>query len=117
MFFADEVRNPTQEIGRLPDNASARSKEVDMAVSLIESMTSEWNPDNYRDTYTDRVQQLIEAKKTDQEIVIEPETEGSAQVLDLMQALRASVERARRDSAGNGDSTRGEATPTSGSGS
>lgn len=118
MFFADEVRNPTQELGRLQDNASPRSKEVDMAVSLIESMTTKWSPDNYRDTYTDRVQQLIEAKKTDQEIVIGAETEGSAQVLDLMQALQASVERARRDAADNRDPAKDMPEPTrSGSGS
>lgn len=107
MYFADEVRNPKEEIGRIRGNASARSKEVDMAVSLIESMTTDWNPENYRDTYTDRVLELVEAKKNDQEIVVEAEAEGSAQVLDLMQALKASVERARRDASVNRESSSG----------
>jgi len=44
-----------------------RKKDVDMAANLIESMTTPWDPENYRDTYTERVEQIVEAKKNNEE--------------------------------------------------
>ncbi len=101
MFFADEVRDPKKEIGRLPDKQSLRKKDVDMAVSLIKSMTTPWDPKNYRDTYQDRVQQLIKAKKNNEEVVSEEEAEPEGRVVDLLEALQASVDQARGHRAGN----------------
>jgi DNA end-binding protein Ku len=102
MFFADEVRDPKKEIGRLPGKQSLGKKDVDMAISLIESMTTPWEPKNYRDTYQERVRQLIKAKQNDEEVVghegAEPE-EG--EVTDLLAALQASVDQARGHRAGN----------------
>jgi DNA end-binding protein Ku len=95
MFFADEVRDPTEEIEQLPVRHSFKSRDLDMAVSLIDSMTTEWDPGNYRDTYRDRVNELIEAKRRGDEVVTEGEPEAADNVLDLMEALRASVEGAK----------------------
>jgi DNA end-binding protein Ku len=101
MFFADEVRDPKKEIGRLPDKQSLPKKDVDMAISLIKSMTTPWDPKNYRDTYQDSVQQLIKAKKNNEEIVSEEEPQPEGRVVDLLEALQASVEQARGHRAGN----------------
>ena len=101
MFFADEVRDPAQEIEQLPAKPSLRKKDVDMAVDLIESMSTEWNPGNYRDTYTERVEQLVEAKRNDEEVVTESEEQPAAQVVDLMEALQASLDSARGHRPGN----------------
>jgi DNA end-binding protein Ku len=102
MFFADEVRDPAEEVDNLPVKTRVGSKDVDMAVRLVESLTTRWNPKNYRDTYTERVQQLIDAKKNDREIVV-PETtdEAGEKVSDLLSALEASVDAARSHRAGN----------------
>jgi DNA end-binding protein Ku len=91
MFFADEVRDPVDEIEQLPVRHSFKSRDLDMAVSLIDSMTTEWDPGNYRDTYRDRVKELIEAKRRGDEVVTEGKLEAAENVLDLMEALRASV--------------------------
>ena len=101
MFFADEVRDPRKEIGQIPDQRSVGKKDLDTAVSLIESMTTRWEPDSYRDSYRDRVSQLIHAKARDEEVVSQDEPQDEERVVDLMDALQASVERARGHKAGN----------------
>lgn len=51
MFFGDEVRDPAKELDQLPSRTKVEKKDLDMAVNLVTSMTTEWNPKNYRDTY------------------------------------------------------------------
>jgi DNA end-binding protein Ku len=102
MYFADEVRDPAEEIDQLPAGGRVAAKDLDMAVKLITSLTSEWKPKNYRDTYTERVEQLIAAKKKDREIVLPESTdEREEKVVDLLAALQASVEAAKGHRAGN----------------
>ncbi|MDT0276447.1 non-homologous end joining protein Ku [Blastococcus goldschmidtiae] len=103
MFFADEVRDPVEEIEQLPVAHSFKARDLDMAVSLIDSMTTEWEPTNYRDTYRDRVNELIEAKRRGEEIVTEGEPEAASNVLDLMEALRESVANAAGHRPGNAE--------------
>jgi DNA end-binding protein Ku len=102
MFFADEVRNPRNEVDNLPTRAAPRGKELKMATDLIESLTSKWDPKNYRDTYTDRVEQLIKAKKKNREVVTETEKEPSSEkVVDLLSALQASIDQSKGHKPGN----------------
>ncbi|MDQ4054013.1 MAG: Ku protein [Actinomycetota bacterium] len=101
MFFADEIRDPVKEIDQLPAKPSLKKKDVDMAVDLITAMTTSWDPTNYRDTYTERVEQLVKAKKNDREIVTHDEEEPSRKVVDLMQALQASLDDAKGHKPGN----------------
>jgi DNA end-binding protein Ku len=63
LFFADEVREPHQQISNLPGRVKLTRQELRMARQMIESMTGPWQPSDYRDTYTDRVNDLIKAKK------------------------------------------------------
>jgi DNA end-binding protein Ku len=67
LFFADEVREPHQQISNLPGRVKLTRQELRMARQLIESMTGPWQPSDYRDTYTDRVNDLIKAKKNNEE--------------------------------------------------
>jgi DNA end-binding protein Ku len=115
MFFADEVRDPRKEIGQIPDQRSVGKKDLDTAVSLIESMTTRWEPDNYRDSYRDRVNQLIDAKAREEEVVRDEEPGDEEKVVDLMEALQASVERARSHKAGNTGQARKLTTRKAGS--
>jgi DNA end-binding protein Ku len=92
MFFADEIRDPREELNRLPGRAKPRPEELRMAEQLIQSMTDQWNPKKYRDTYTDRVKKLVNAKKKGKEITVAEEPPEATNVIDLMAALRASVD-------------------------
>jgi DNA end-binding protein Ku len=100
MYFADEIRDPRTEIGELPSKRAPKGRELAVATQLIESMASEWKPENYRDTYRDQVEDLIERKANGEEIVAEGEPAEQADVVDLMDALRRSAEAARERRSG-----------------
>ena len=97
MLFGDEVVAPS-ELGELPDpkDVKAAKKEVDMARQLIESLSTDFDPDAFRDTYRDRVLEMIEAKSEGQEIEMPETPEAPAEVPDLMAALEASIAGTKR---------------------
>jgi DNA end-binding protein Ku len=95
MFFADEIRDPDQEIGDLPRKSTA-GKQLSMAVDLIEAMSGEWTPAAYKDTYTERVRKLVDTKRKGKEVVFTEEEPEATTPTDLVAALRASVESARK---------------------
>ncbi|MFD1718915.1 Ku protein [Georgenia deserti] len=103
MYFADEVRNAQDEIARMPSEKDKPAKrDLDMAVTLIDSLTTDWDPANYQDTYREKVLDLVEAKRSGEDIVTPEEGEGEEdKVVDLMDALRRSVEASRQHRAGN----------------
>jgi DNA end-binding protein Ku len=90
MYFADEVRSPGRDLPALPDGADISEKEISMAQLLIESMESEWDPEQFHDTHREKVEALVETKRQGQEIVIEAPPKP-AKVIDLFEALSASV--------------------------
>src|SRR5436305_2185576 len=100
MRFADEVV-PTSEVknGSSGKGASVSSREIDMASQIIDSLTSEWDPSRYHDTYREEVLGLLKKKAQGKEIVVEEPEEEQGQVLDLMAALEASLEEAKRGGA------------------
>src|SRR5256884_100569 len=94
MLWPDEVRTPDFDF--LDEDIDIRPQELAMAESLIDSMAADFQPDAYTDNYREALQEVIEAKVEGREIVAPPEEEGAAPAaVDLMAALRASVERAR----------------------
>ncbi len=95
LFFADEVRDPHEQIGNLPGKVKISRQEMRMACQLVESMSGPWTPSDYRDTYTDRVNDLIKAKKEDKEFEPASEAPAATNVSDLTAALRASVDAAK----------------------
>jgi DNA end-binding protein Ku len=109
LFFADEVREPHQQISNLPGRVKLTRQELRMARQLIESMTGPWQPSDYRDTYTDRVNDLIKAKKNNEEFQAADEAPPGTTVMDLSEALRASVEAARKKAGGKRGGRRGSA--------
>lgn len=94
MLWPDEVRQP--DFGFLDEDIALRPPELAMAGSLIDSMAGDFHPDEYTDNYREVLQEVIDAKVEGREVVTpeEPEAAPPAAV-DLMAALRASVERAR----------------------
>jgi DNA end-binding protein Ku len=98
MNFADEVVSPDaiEEIAAEEDGkAKATQRELDMAEQLIDSLTSDFDPDKYHDTYRERVLDLIERKAAGEEIAVAPEAPEPAAVPDLMAALEASLQEAK----------------------
>jgi len=101
MLWPDEIR--TADFGFLDDDIDVRPQELSMAQSLIETLSGDFEPEQYTDNYREALQALIEAKVEGREVVQPSEAaEDSGTVVDLMSALRASVEAAR---AGRGETT------------
>jgi DNA end-binding protein Ku len=95
MLWPDEVRQPAFDF--LDEDITVRSQELAMASSLIDSMAADFEPEEFNDDYRAALQQVIDAKVSGKEIVAPPEVEEApAGAIDLMAALRASVERARK---------------------
>lgn len=113
LLFPEDIREPREEISKLPEPGGAREKEVDMAVSLIESMAEEWHPDEYRDTYTERVLQLIDDKREGRTITPAEEPREATKVVDLFEALSRSVE-GRRKGSGEHEPGRGRSKKKAG---
>ncbi|HEY7594232.1 MAG TPA: Ku protein [Actinophytocola sp.] len=99
LLFPEDIRDPAKELKSLPEITTARGKELEMAVNLIDSMTDEWRPEDYHDTYTEQVEKLIEDKRQGKEVVAESEPSEPTKVVDLFEALSKSVEsrKKRRD--------------------
>jgi DNA end-binding protein Ku len=91
MFFPDEVRDP-KKIADPPKNVRVDKRELDMARRLIDSLATEWKPSRYHDTHRERLLDVIKQKSKGKEIVVEEQEEQGAEVIDLMEALRASLE-------------------------
>ncbi|MBP1780488.1 non-homologous end joining protein Ku [Micromonospora chalcea] len=94
MLWPDEIRRP--DFGFLDEDLKVRPPELAMASSLIDSMAGEFEPDAFTDDYRAALQEVIDAKVEGREVVQPEEEEAApAAAVDLMAALKASVERAR----------------------
>ena len=97
MFFHDEIR-PLDEIA--PGEVKVAKTELEMATALIEQFTGEFDPTKYDDTYREALCTVVRAKR-DGKTVTAPEPEAEEEPADLMAALRASVEAAKRSRGGS----------------
>lgn len=95
MLWPDEVRAPAFDVLSTADDVQLRKQELQMAGSLIESMAGQFDPTEFADAYRAALQLVIEAKVEGREVVKPPQPAEEAEVIDLMAALRASVERAK----------------------
>jgi DNA end-binding protein Ku len=94
MLWPDEVR--VTDFSFLDEDITPRAQELAMASSLIESMAGDFKPEEFTDDYRAALQQVIDAKVSGKEVVAPPEAEEAPTgAIDLMAALRASVERAK----------------------
>ncbi|MTK02815.1 Ku protein [Micromonospora sp. CP22] len=94
MLWPDEIRKP--DFGFLDEDLKIRPPELAMATSLIDSMAGDFHPDEFTDDYRAALQEVIDAKVEGREVVQPEEAEEApAAAVDLMAALKASVERAR----------------------
>ena len=94
MHWPDEIRAFDLRDVDIDEVPEPRDKEVQMAKQLIASLTEDFDPTQYHDSYRERVMEAVEAKVEGQEVTVTEEPEEAAPVVDLMAALRQSVERA-----------------------
>jgi DNA end-binding protein Ku len=97
MRFADEVV-PQSDLD-LPKPARPEAKELKLASQIIGALATDWDPTRYHDTYTEELKGLIEAKAKGRDIVVQEDEPAEASVVDLMQALEASLAAARKGGA------------------
>ncbi len=96
MYWPDEIREPDFE--ELDKNVDVRDAEVKMARQLVQQLSSEFNPDEFHDEYRKALEALVEKKVEGQEITVAPVPEEEpTKVVDLMEALKASVEAAKKN--------------------
>jgi DNA end-binding protein Ku len=90
LLYSDEVVS-TDDLDLPGEEVDVSEREEKMARSLIDSLTTDFEPSKYRDEYRERVLDLIERKAAGQEIVVEEAPEEAPKVVDLVAALEASL--------------------------
>ena len=93
MYWPDEIR--ATEFDVIDKDQKVRDQEVEMARSLIENLTESWDPERYKDEYRDALLEIVEKKVAGEEIEV-VEAAPASKVVDLMDALKASVEAAKK---------------------
>jgi DNA end-binding protein Ku len=96
IFFPDEIRSPAS-LSQGLDPGKLNENETKMAVSLIENLSADFDPARYQDTYRQALWEIIEARIAGQEIVTPVPTAEKGKVVDLMEALKASVKLAEEN--------------------
>lgn len=101
LHWADEVRDPAGVPDVAPGGHTEPTRqELETAHRLIDALTVDWHPEDYHDTYEERVRELVEAKRRGEEVVGEAGPPRTTDVVDLMAALERSVARARSRTSG-----------------
>jgi len=91
MFYADDIK----ELQKQYTKPEISEQELNMAKTLINSMDTPFDPSKYKDEYQVKLKELIETKISGKEVVA-AESQGAGKVIDLMEALKASVEKAKK---------------------
>lgn len=97
MYWPDEIREP--EFEELEGDVELRKEEVKMAQLLIDGLTAEFDPDAFKDSTREAIEVAAQKKVEGQEIVA-PEAPEPTKVVDLLEALKASVEATKKRKAG-----------------
>jgi DNA end-binding protein Ku len=93
MHYSDEVRDPARQFDSLPAHTPLKPQELAAARQLIDALGVEWHPEEYRDTFDERVRELVEAKRKGNKIVVgQGGPPAATNVIDLMDALQRSIE-------------------------
>jgi DNA end-binding protein Ku len=94
MYWPDEIREA--DFGGVDVSAKIRPNELEMAQTLIDNLTADWDPAEFKDEYREAMLRIVEAKINGEEIEI-VEAAPTAKVVDLMEALKASVAAAKKE--------------------
>jgi DNA end-binding protein Ku len=106
MFWPDEIRDASFEELDKAAHAKPRLQEIQMAKTLIDNLTDEFDPTQFKDEYRQALLEIVEAKVEGREVEAPPEPEET-KVVDLMEALKASVEATKSKAAAGSSSKSG----------
>lgn len=96
MRFADEIVDKAS-IDEIPTRgAKPDKKELALATQIIDALAGDWKPEQYHDTYTEELRDIIKRKSEGEEITIEEAPAARDNVVDLMEALQRSVDAAKK---------------------
>ena len=99
LHWPDEIR-PAAELKGIGEGADINPRELQMAKSLVQSLAEDrFDPARYQDQYHEALMKVVNAKVEGQEVVAAPEVETAPRVMDLMEALKASVDAAKKQRA------------------
>jgi len=94
IHFPDEVRQ-SKDVPNVPEETELSKKEVSTAVTLIDQLTAEFDPEKYKDEYRTALLDLIEAKRNNEEVTTAADKPKPDNVTDLMEALEKSLEKTK----------------------
>lgn len=89
--FQDEIRNP-EEL-HIPEKAEYSKKELDIALSLIDQLTAHFKPEDFKDTYTEELKKMIEAKAKGKPLPKTPKPGKPTEATELLKILQESLEK------------------------
>ena len=92
MYYNDEIRAGEEF---RTDSSQVKDKELNLAKMLIETLQAEFEPQKYSDTYRENLKKMIEAKVAGQDVVETPQQQ-MAPVIDIMEALKRSLEQKKK---------------------
>jgi DNA end-binding protein Ku len=95
LFYGEDVRSRA-EIDEAVGETDVKGPELEMARQLVESLVGEFEPEDFANEYREQLREMLEAKLQGKEIA-KPEPVARAPVVDLMDALRASIAQAEKD--------------------
>jgi DNA end-binding protein Ku len=95
MYYTNEIRQVDEF---RTDLTLVKEKELALAMSLVEALVADFEPAKYTDTYRDNILQMVEAKKHG-EVVVEAPTPHREKVVDIMDALKASLAAVKKPAA------------------
>ncbi|WLR48696.1 Ku protein [Halobacillus litoralis] len=94
IHYPDEVRS-VQDVPNVPEETELSKKELSTAVTLIDQLTAEFDPEKYKDEYRTALMELIEAKKNNEEVTTAKDKPKPDNVTNLMDALEKSLEKTK----------------------
>jgi DNA end-binding protein Ku len=109
LFFAEDVR-AKRDIEDAVAESDVKDAELDLARQVIESISGEFEPEEFRNEYRDELRQMLESKLAGHEIA-KPEPAPETPVIDLMEALKASVAETKKQPAAKKEKAAASAGP------
>jgi DNA end-binding protein Ku len=90
MYFVNEIRS-VEGYGKIAQDVKLRPQEIKLAEQLVESLSGDFEPQQYHDTYQQKLKALIDAKR-EGKTVVEEAPPKRAPVIDMMEALKRSLQ-------------------------
>ncbi len=108
MLFPDEIRQ-VERLAGVAAEPQLNEKELDMAIRLVDNLTEPFTPEKYQDEYRQALQELIHAKIQGDETKVAPAAAPAGRVIDLMEALEASLSATSNGSKNGNGASKGTA--------